>query len=176
MIALRGRRFSDIRMTQTGSQNTEFQNCNLRNILKDGATAGFAVWSLKESAWKGKTLVRREMLLLRSTFSPGTLWSLCTFCFRAFTFTQLTCHWTLRFFFDRASQYNLSNWPTYCTNSYFIMSLLYTSTCFEQNCAHHQEIKIVSHSIWHHHTESAVWYNFDLLMMSKVLLETCRGV
>jgi len=35
------------------------------------------------------------------------------------------------------------------------MSLLYTSTCFEHNCAHHQEVKIVSHSIWHHHTLQA---------------------
>jgi len=26
------------------------------------------------------------------------------------------------------------------------MSFLYTSTCFEHNCAHHQEVKIVSHS------------------------------
>jgi len=35
------------------------------------------------------------------------------------------------------------------------MSLLYTSTCFEHNCAHHYEVKIVSHSIWHHHTLQA---------------------
>ena len=32
---------------------------------------------------------------------------------------------------DRASQYNLSNQPTYCTKSCFIISLLYASTCFE---------------------------------------------
>ena len=37
------------------------------------------------------------------------------------------------------------------------MSLLYTSTCFEHNCSHHQEVKIVSHSIWHHHTETSEW-------------------
>ena len=35
------------------------------------------------------------------------------------------------------------------------MSLLHTSTCFEHSCAHHQEVKIVSHSIWHHHTLQA---------------------
>jgi len=34
-------------------------------------------------------------------------------------------------FADRASQYNLSNQPTQCTNSCFIISLLYASTCFE---------------------------------------------
>ena len=38
----------------------------------------------------------------------------------------------------------------------FIMTLLYLSTCFEHNRAHHQEVKIVSHSIWHHHTLQAV--------------------
>jgi len=35
------------------------------------------------------------------------------------------------------------------------MSLLYFSTYFEHNCAHHQEVKIVSHSIWHYHTLQA---------------------
>jgi len=34
------------------------------------------------------------------------------------------------------------------------MSLLYSSTCFEHNRADHQEVKIVSHSIWHRHTET----------------------
>jgi len=34
-------------------------------------------------------------------------------------------------FADHASQYNLSNLPTYCTNSCFIITLLYSSTCFE---------------------------------------------
>ena len=37
----------------------------------------------------------------------------------------------------------------------FLMSLLYSSTCFEHNRPHHQEVKIVSHSIWHHHTLQA---------------------
>jgi len=36
------------------------------------------------------------------------------------------------------------------------MSLLYSSTCFDHNRAHHQEVKIVSHSIWYHHTLQAV--------------------
>ena len=34
-------------------------------------------------------------------------------------------------FADRASRYNLSNQPTWCTSSCFIISLLYSSTCFE---------------------------------------------
>ena len=45
-------------------------------------------------------------------------------------------------FADRASRYNLSNWPTLCKNSCFIISLLYSSTCFEHCCAHHQELKL----------------------------------
>jgi len=49
------------------------------------------------------------------------------------------------------------------------MSLLYTSTCFEHNCAHHQEVKTVSHSIWHHHTLQAAvrctgWERIAVLM------------
>jgi len=36
----------------------------------------------------------------------------------------------------------LSSWPTSCTNSCFIISLLYSSTCFEHCCAHHQEVKL----------------------------------
>ena len=39
----------------------------------------------------------------------------------------------------------------------FIMTLLYLSTCFEHNRAHHQEVKIVSHSSWHHHTLQAAF-------------------
>jgi len=30
----------------------------------------------------------------------------------------------------------------------FLISLLYSSTCFEHCCAHHQEVKIVLYSIW----------------------------
>ena len=45
-----------------------------------------------------------------------------------------------------------SNLPTKCTNSCFIISLLYSSKCFEHCCAHHQEVKIVLYSIWYHHT------------------------
>ena len=43
MTALKGRRFSRIRMTQTESHNAEFQKWTLRNISKGGAIAGFAV-------------------------------------------------------------------------------------------------------------------------------------
>jgi len=39
-----------------------------------------------------------------------------------------------------------------CTNSWFIISLLYSSTCFEHYCAHHQEVKIVLYGIWYRHT------------------------
>jgi hypothetical protein len=42
---------------------------------------------------------------------------------------------------------DLSNWLTYCTNSCFILRLLYSSTCFE-----HYVVKIVLYSIWYHHT------------------------
>ena len=45
-------------------------------------------------------------------------------------------------FTDRASQYNLRNWPTQCKNSCFVISLLYSSTRFEHCCAHHQEVKL----------------------------------
>ena len=81
----------------------------------------------------------------------------------------------------------------------FTISLLYASTCFEHCCVHHQEVKIVLHSIWYHHNcrwpsgaqvedcapdghlqsvtiTDAVKYNFDLLMMSTTVLETCRRI
>jgi len=48
--------------------------------------------------------------------------------------------------------YSLSNWPTQCKNSCFIISLLYSFTCFEHCCAHHQWVKILLYSIWYHHT------------------------
>jgi len=96
----------------------------------------------------------------------------------------------------RQSHFNLTNWPTYCTNSCFIISLLYSSTCFEQYCAHHQEVKL-------YYTASGIVtfcrcpfgsqvcsgrtptecddtrcciMQFDLLMMSTILLETCRRI
>ena len=34
----------------------------------------------------------------------------------------------------------------------FIISLLYSCTCFEYSCAHHQEVKIVLYSTCHRHT------------------------
>ena len=36
---------------------------------------------------------------------------------------------------------DLSNWPTWCTKSCFLISLLHSSTCFEHCCARHQEVK-----------------------------------
>jgi len=103
-------------------------------------------------------------------------------------------------FADRASQYNLSNWPAQCTNSCFIISLLYAFTCFEHCCVHHQEVKvvlpvsgIVTHCRWPsgaqvesgpvHRTATTECddtrcciIQFDLLMMSTTVLETCRGI
>ena len=48
---------------------------------------------------------------------------------------------------------------------------------FRALCAHHQEVKIVLDSIWYHgKIPDAVKYNFDLLLMTTRLLETCRGI
>jgi hypothetical protein len=62
---------------------------------------------------------------------------------------------------------------------YFIILLLQSSTCSTQRCAHHEEVN----SIWYRHSVSgrvtipdAVLIKFDLLMMSTMLLETCRGL
>ena len=49
-----------------------------------------------------------------------------------------------------------------CTNSCFIISLFYASTCFDHCCAHHQEVKIVLYSIWYHHTETSEWSKISL--------------
>jgi len=54
---------------------------------------------------------------------------------------------------------------------------------FRALCVHHQEVKIVLYSIWYHHT--CRWpsgaqvhrtANFDLLVMSTIVLETCGGI
>ena len=88
-----------------------------------------------------KAVSTTESLGKRPTWCTITLYNM-------FIIIILCMFWC---FADRASQYNLSNWPTLCTKSHFIISLLYTSTCFEQ-CAHHQEVKIVLYSIWYRHT------------------------
>jgi len=49
------------------------------------------------------------------------------------------------------------------------MSLLYTSTCFEQNCAHHQEVKIVLYSIWYRHTLPAGCDDTKFLLLAKFI-------
>ena len=74
--------------------------------------------------------------------------------------------------------------------------MLQSSTCFEQNYANHQEVKLYVYSIWNrhslwvvvvvvydHHNHSqrvtipyAVYIQFDLLMISIILLETYRGL
>jgi len=59
--------------------------------------------------------------------------------------------WQISHFFYVLLTVHLSNLPTQRTNSCFIISLLYSSTCFEHCCAHHQEVKIVLYSIWYHH-------------------------
>jgi len=94
----------------------------------------------------------------------------------------------------------LSDWLTYCTNSCFIIIWLYFSTCFEQCCTHHQEVKLyyTAHCIvtlcrWpsgaqverglrtgrppadYDDTRCCI-IQFDLLMMSTTVIETCRGI
>jgi len=64
-------------------------------------------------------------------------------------------------------RHNLSNWPTKCTNSCFIISLLYSSTCFEHCCAHHQEVKNVLYSIWCHYTETSEWSKITKIQFYK---------
>ena len=64
---------------------------------------------------------------------------------------------------------------------YFIISLLQYFACFEQRRAHHQGVKFYYYSIWYSHSQrvtipDAVVVQFDLLMMSTTLLETCRGL
>jgi len=53
------------------------------------------------------------------------------------------------------------------TNSCFIISLLYASTCFEHYCAHHQEVKIVLHSIWYRHTQTSEWSKITKIQFYK---------
>ena len=76
---------------------------------------------------------------------------------------------------------------------YFVIRLLQSSTYFEQRHAHHQEVKfintvsdMVTLCKWPSgapdgHLQrvtipDAVLIQFDLLMMSTTLLETCRGL
>ena len=65
---------------------------------------------------------------------------LCAFCRRRRAFTGSGCL-SHNFNIATLSIYNLSNWPTECTNSCFIISLLHSNTCFEHYCAHH-EVKL----------------------------------
>jgi len=39
-------------------------------------------------------------------------------------------------------------------NFCFTISLFHASTCFEHYCVHHQEVRIVLHSLWYHHNYS----------------------
>ena len=55
------------------------------------------------------------------------------------------------------------------------MSLLYTSTCFERNCAHRQEVKIVSHSIWHHTLQAAVRCTVNKTSKKKKKIKNVAG-
>ena len=34
-------------------------------------------------------------------------------------------------------------------------------------CAHHQEVKIASHSLWNHHTETSEWSKFTKIQFYK---------
>ena len=64
-------------------------------------------------------------------------------------------------FADRAAQYiylfNQLDAQNLFHNKFYFMPLHVSSTC-----AHHQEVKIVLHSLWYHHT----YRIFDLLLMS----------
>jgi hypothetical protein len=95
-------------------------------------------------------------------------------------------------------------WPTWYTYVLFRNTYItsFTSTCFEHYNAHHQEASIVSCTIWHitpywlpcntlvesqllswlstsvlHGSDmpDGAWYNWGLLMMGIVVLETFRG-
>jgi len=48
-----------------------------------------------------------------------------------------------------------------------MITLLYASTCFEQCCAHHQEVKIVLYSIFYHHTETSEWSKITKIQFYK---------
>jgi len=48
--------------------------------------------------------------------------------------------------------------------------LLQSFACFEQYLAQPQEVKLYYYRIWYRHSE------FDFLRMSKISLETCRGL
>jgi len=70
---------------------------------------------------------------------------------------------------------------------------MHNDICFEHHCAHHQEVDLYECGIWYstyllvcrlHTGEShtgcampdAVLIQFYFLMMSTVMLETCRGL
>jgi len=38
---------------------------------------------------------------------------------------------------------------------------------FRALCAHHQEVRIVLHSIWYHHTETSAWYKITKIQFYK---------
>jgi hypothetical protein len=102
-------------------------------------------------------------------------------------------------FADRASWYDLSQSPTWCTNSLFLI-ILQSSICFEQYYSHNLEVThintasgVVTVCKWlacaqvkrglctgqsltdSDHTRCCV-YTIDLLRMSIILIETCRGL
>ena len=47
-------------------------------------------------------------------------------------------------------------------NKFYFMLLHVSSTC-----AHHQEVKIVLHSLWHHHTETSEWSKITKIQLCK---------
>jgi hypothetical protein len=132
-----------------------------------------------------------------------TLYMADYICNELFHFTQWKLMLTMNYwcFADRASWYNLSQWPTWCTNSEYIfynplhvhvssnnLLILRRSNCTNTSSG------IVTLSKWpsgapverelsqpEHRTVTmpdAVLIQFDLLRMSKILLETCtcRGL
>ena len=56
-----------------------------------------------------------------------------------------------------------------------MVSLLYSSTCFEHCCAHHQEVRIVLSSIWYRHTETSEWSKITKIhSLTYLLTPWCR--
>ena len=47
-------------------------------------------------------------------------------------------------------------------NKFYFMPLHVSSTC-----AHHQEVKIVLHSLWYHHTETSEWCKITKIQFYK---------
>jgi len=61
----------------------------------------------------------------------------------------------------------LSNQPNWCTKFCFTISFISCLYMFRVPCAHHQEVKIVLYSLWHHHTETSEWSKITKIQFYK---------